>query len=279
MSTGQNLFHMKSKIVLPQILFERGHGRPRIGLVACLHGDEPIGHRAIMTFAAAALLQGSIRAVLAHPRAVAKAKRFFDSDLNRSFAQPKGSSEEGRVARAVLHALAGCDSVIDIHGTNSRIDALAIVTRWNEKTKAILASLPVRNVMYAQSRVFAKGALISHVPTGVSLEYGPTKSDRRYGVAARHITQVLINKGVLPGAKKFYRKKIVYTIIGTYKVPEPFSPSSKLKEFTRIRKGDYIGHVRGKKFYATKSFYPIFLGKGRYKGSLALMATRRTVTL
>lgn len=247
--------------------------------MACTHGDEVIGRKVFGVLSKLAPTKGRLIGLMAHPRAVSQKKRFFKTDLNRSFPGTRRGDEEAQLAQHILRALKNCSIVIDIHGTNSDIDQLAIVTKWNAATRSLLAMLPISKVMYSPATAFAKGALVSHVPAGVALEYGPDKRGLRYSVAVKDIQQLLINKEIMVGKKKRYPKKLLFTIIGTYPVSKSFVQSKRLKDFQYIKKGEYIGRVGKKKLFARKSFYPIFLGKGRYPGILALMASRRRVLL
>lgn len=270
---------MTKSISKPIVVFDKGEGSPTLGFVACTHGDETIGLKAMAVLRDVCPMRGRIIGILAHPGAVANKKRFFKTDLNRSFPGKRNGSGEQKLARHILQTLRACTAIVDIHGTNANIDSLAIVTKWNSTTKSLLGMLPIRKVMYSSSRVFAKGALISNVPVGVAIEYGPDKSGLRYGVTVRHLKCLLRNNGIIPGRKMRYSKKVLYSIIGTYNIPKKFAQSSSLKEFRYIKKGQYIGRTGKKKLFATTGFYPIFMGKGRYPGVLALMANRQIVTV
>ncbi|MEK7659899.1 MAG: succinylglutamate desuccinylase/aspartoacylase family protein [Patescibacteria group bacterium] len=258
----------------PKTILKKGNARPSAAILACMHGDEIIGMKVCKELIRCDLMSGSLTGFLAHPSAHAHKKREFSYDLNRIF-PVKGKTREHQLARNIFRALREFDLVIDIHGTNSRIDSLAIVTKWNARTKRLLAEFPVKKVMYVPAHIYAKGALISHVPLGISIEYGPNKLGHQYRKALAHVEQLLINRGMLRGTKQLFPRKTLYTVIGKYDVPEPFRQNPHLRDFERIERGAHIGSHQGIKLYATRSFYPIFLGKGRYKGALALMTEKR----
>ncbi len=262
----------------PKQIFKKGSGHESVVILSCVHGDEIIGLRVCLELKKIHLLNGSLVGFLAHPSAYALKKREFKYDLNRNF-PGKGKDKEHYLARNIHHKLQPFDLVIDIHGTDSRIDSLAIVTKWNTHTKRLLAEFPVEKVMYVPAHVYAKGALISHVPLGISIEYGPNKLGHQYRTALAHVEQLLVNRGLFRGTKRLFPEKTIYTVIGKYDVPEPFRQNPKLRDFQRVERGEYIGKHGSEKLHATRTFYPIFLGKGRYKGALALMTKRRQVIL
>lgn len=273
-------FFMPQIIIKPITVFDNGKGSPTIGLVACTHGDEVIGQKSLAILRDVPVARGRLMGIVAHPRAVAEKKRFFKTDLNRSFPGKRHGGEEIELARHVLQSLKECNTVVDIHGTNSNIDSLAIVTKWDKKTKNLLAMLPIKKIMYSPARAFAGGALIRHVAaTSVAIEYGPDKRGLRFKIAVRNIKSLLANLEMISGKKIRYSRKVVFSVTGTYPVPKGFRQAVGLKEFRYIKKGQYIGHVRTRKFFATSGFYPIFLGKGHYSGTLALMAKCREIVL
>ncbi|MEA3292979.1 MAG: hypothetical protein U9P88_00670, partial [Patescibacteria group bacterium] len=150
---------------------------------------------------------------------------------------------------------------------------------FSSKIKGLLKLIPISKVALIRKNNLGSKALISYVNLGVSLEYGPDKSGKNYKKCLRDIKIILKNLELLPGKKNIFRSKEVYTVLGSYKVPNDFKPNNHLKEFQLIKRGQFIGHINKRKIKSTKSFYPIFLGKGRYKRTLALIAKKKDVEL
>jgi hypothetical protein len=138
----------------------------KIGIVACLHGDEQFGLRVTTALKG----QGDIVCVVANPQAVHAKKRYVHDDLNRCFNGSGHPYEQSRVT-AILKALQGCDYVIDIHNTTTSVKNALIVANLGPKTRSIITAHPGRYIAHMPP-LFAKKALIGQFPDGaVSLEY------------------------------------------------------------------------------------------------------------
>ncbi len=247
---------------------------PKVCVVACVHGDEPIGFRVIEQLKRLTIEKGSLTLILAHPRALNLKKRYVESDLNRSF-NGKSSTLEEKLARKLKHELYKSDLVLDVHATNSNFKELAITTSLRRSHLHLLKYTPIDKIMYAPRRVFGGNELISNAKIAIALEYGPNKKGTNYRYPLKHIKNILSAFGLLEGKPKISAKKEIYTVSGSYNVPESFTPLKNLREFKAIRKGQPIGHLEMKKVTAKYSFFPIFLGRGRYKNTLALAAREK----
>jgi len=256
-----------------KITLHSKHPGPRVCIVGCVHGDEPIGALCICALKKAKILKGSLSLIIAHPRALKKKKRFIQEDLNRSFGTRKRSFER-KLARELSRELNLHDVVLDIHATNSAFKDLIITTDIGKKHRNLMKLVPIEKVMYAPAKVFGGHELIAHTPLGIALEYGPDKTGKNFTLALSHIRAVLASFGMIASRSRIYPRKKLYTLSGAYRVPHGFKPSPKLRDFLRIRKGQHIGSISSRPLKAEYDFFPIFLGKGRYKGTLALTARK-----
>jgi succinylglutamate desuccinylase len=249
----------------------------KIALIGCVHGDEVIGERLIKYTFQLKSLSPFVQGIIANPLALKRKKRFIDSDLNRSFPGDLKGNHEQKIAAKFLKQLFVYDLCLDIHATNSNFDSLVIVTKLNNEIKKLLALIPINKVALMKNAKFKNGALINHASTGIALEYGPNKSGRNSVRAFKDLKQLFINLGLLSGHQKTYPDKTLYTVYDSYTVPEDFQQSKQLKDFQLIKKGEVVGVSSNKKIRSSKSFHPIFLGKGRYQSTLALMADKRNI--
>lgn len=256
-----------------------GQGKPNIAIIGCVHGDEIIGKKVINQLKKIKLKKGTLTFIIAHPKAVAKKKRFFQKDLNRSFPGRKNGMTEEKIAYELNKILKKFDLVIDVHATNSDLKSLIAITKYNKQIKNLLKITPIKRVAYAPKKVFGAKELITYSKLGVSLEYGPNKSGRNYKRALNHVKIILKNLGVLKGKKTLYKEKDLYKISGIYRVPNNFQQNNKLKDYQLIKKGQLIGKINKKAIYSDKNFHPLFLGKGRYQETLALMAKKEKIKL
>lgn len=250
----------------------------KIVIIGCTHGDEIIGKKVINFFDSVKLEWGSITGVIANKKALARKKRFIDIDLNRSFPGKQFGNNEEVIAYNLKNKLKKYDLCLDIHATNSHFNNAIIITKLNKRIKQLLKLIPVKKVVLMKKKIMKSGALIHHTPLGICLEYGPNKSGANYKYAIQDIYQLLTNLDFLKGKKKFYIKKELYEVDDIYKVHKNFVPNKILKDFSLIKKGQFIGKLNDEKKFSRKNFYPIFLGKGRYESTLALMANKKEWT-
>lgn len=249
--------------------------KPSVCIVGCLHGDEIIGKKVIEALGKLEIKKGNILTIIANPQALLHKKRYIDQDLNRSFPGDVNGNAEQKIASRLLNIIKGYDLVVDIHATNSNIDNLAIITKLNKGTKAALKFLPIQKIAIVKQKVFGGHELISHCRVGISLEYGPDKSGHNYKLALQHVIKLLIGLGMVAGTKKYYRNKILYTVSGRYTVDKKFQQNATLNDFKLIKKGQIIGHMQKNIIKSDKTFYPLFLGKGHYEETLALVAKEK----
>lgn len=248
-----------------------GRGAPHVAIVGCLHGDEPIGQFAITELSRSLrLIRGSITFVIAHQQARVTNHRYIESDLNRSFPGSTHGTLEERLAQCILQRISACDYVIDIHATHSAFDKAVIITQYTNDTATILRVTPIERVCLMDEHVFS-GGLISHVRGGISLEYGHGKAGANYPEAVSDIRHILCGLGMIEGPTQAYQHRY-YHVTAPVAVPSDFVADSRLSDFVKIKRGDTLGHHLGQPLYAIRDFYPLFLGKGHYNGTLALAA-------
>lgn len=251
-----------------------GSGKPSLAIVTCVHGDEIVGRRIYNYLKKKKISQGSVLLLLANLKAMQRKRRFIRQDLNRSFPGRKKGVFEERLAAEILEQIRHCEYVLDIHATNSNIDALSIVTKKSRKLDYFLSKINVHKVAMINKKIFGGKEMISHVSAGVSLEYGPDKSGRNFKKIVSDINDILIRMKYIKGSAPKISKKSRYAVIGTFSVKKGFVQNKALDDFKKIKKGDCVGTVGKKKLFSPGDFYPLFLGKGRYKKTLCLMAKK-----
>lgn len=251
----------------------------KIAVVGCVHGDEIMGKLVINELKKNPALKQKLAFFVANEPALAKRKRCLKKDLNRVFPGKKKGLAEERIAYFLYRQLRSFDLVIDLHATNSNFKSLAVVTKFNQPIKNLLKIIPIDKVALIKKSVFGGREMIGHCKLGLALEFGPNKSGKNYPRTLAVVKTILKNLNILPGQKSFYSKKELYTVAGSYKVPDNFKATAGLKDFSLIKKNQVTGHVGRQVVKSNKNFYPIFLGKGRYQGTLALVSNKKTVSL
>lgn len=252
-----------------------GGGKPSMAVVGCLHGDEIIGKKVVDELGDVKLKQGSLSLIIANNKALRKNKRFIKKDLNRSFPGRKNGDGEEKLAYSLVKILRSFDYVVDLHATDSNVGSLSIVTKLSNDIKNFLRYVPVKRVAFIKESDFSKGNMIDFCKAGVSLEYGPDKTGGNFKKALADVQVILKNLGLLDGDKKLYPEKELYTVSGVYTVGDGFVQNNKLRNFCLIDIGQEIGKLGGSAVVSKKEFYPLFLGKGAYEGTLALVADKK----
>lgn len=279
----------KDKLALPPTSFYNknmsyykheilGSGKPNVAIVACTHGDEPVGKKVLTRLKKIKINRGTLHLIVANPLACQRHRRFIKQDLNRSFpGKSKGNWEE-KIAYQLTPILKKMDYVIDIHGTNSNFNFLAILVKLTKKNREILKCLPGKKTAMIKQRSLSGKPLISACPNSISLEYGPSKNGKNYPRALVDIKIIIKKLKLINQAnknQKKYTQKELFIVNGNYPVPPSFKQNDKLHDFRLIKKGDFIGYSGKRELYSKKTFYPIFLGRGRYHKLLALTAIKK----
>jgi len=229
---------MKIKIV--------GNGKPVIGIVACLHGNELLGKKIIDRLNKIIPLTGQLIFILANEEAMNIGKRFVSQDLNRSFPGNKNGNHEERLAVKLLSELSVCDFIIDLHSTIAKTDSFVIFTKRGKKIKEFVNSIPIAKVVFLESKINKNNSLINNASCGVSVEFN---RNTNFIKAAGMIGSVLINLGVLEGKKE----KVAKEFYSAYGVIEK-------KGTDRLRLKNFKKTILNKEI-----FYPVLFGEKEYK--------------
>lgn len=144
-----------------------------VGLIACMHGNEILGKQVADQLPA---IEGvEVLTFLANPEAYAKGVRYLEKDMNRCFpGDPHGALEE-RLAHSLLHKLAACDWIIDIHTTMAATDSFVIAVEHTPLVDQLVAAVPLDKVVYMTGSLASGQALINHKP-GISIEFADVTS-------------------------------------------------------------------------------------------------------
>ena len=107
-----------------------GSGKPGVGIVCGMHGDEKTPLLIASKLKDIKLMKGSLHIFLGVNQLAHKLnKRFVDADLNRSFPGKEDGNLEERIAIKLLKELENLDLVIDLHDFEMETPLLARVNR------------------------------------------------------------------------------------------------------------------------------------------------------
>lgn len=252
-----------------------GYGRPVVGIVACLHGDEKLGKHVIRRLKSIPLKKGTLEFIIANEEAMRRNERFIDDDLNRSFPGDEYGSYEERLAVDLREGLANYDYVIDIHSTTAKTEDFMITTGKDEETRRLASYVPLNKVVRMGPKITKGTSLIENVRCGISIEF-----DRRTEIqsAFGKVAACLTNLGSFAGiAEKTDQETYL-----AYNKMKKTEQNSKLelvnfRQTTIVRGFKY--RVMGREISCPtlrETFYPILFGERAYlkKGILCFKARR-----
>lgn len=196
----------------------------KIQFVTGMHGNEPMPVLALASL--------SVKQIVANPKALSKAVRFVQKDLNASFGTTGNSYEENR-AKEILKAISKSSLVIDLHTFTAPSEPFVIIV--DLALKEFAASLGFKHVVYMKHNIKKGHALINY-RNGVSVELGNHKDSKSFKNAIE-LVKTIQDKKVKKHKVKFYE---VYDIIR--------------------KSGKYINFKKHK-----EGFIPILAGENAYK--------------
>jgi predicted deacylase len=268
-----------------------GDGEPAHAVVACLHGDEPCGLRAVdYVRDHRAALAGPVRLVVANERALAADSRSIDEDLNRAFPGDRASdSHESRLAAELLDVLDGL-TVLDLHSTVSSAEPFAVVGRPTDRSLALAAAAGTESVVDAS---YLGGGLLAYVD-GVAVECGHQGSPAAGGVAVRVTARFLAAAGLLespadllaaadttpefvPAGESGHHLPAPETPPTLFRIVEPAGEPGDVfvgENFVQVAVGEPFARRDGEPVTAREPFSPVLMSTDGYADKLGYRAVR-----
>lgn len=214
-------------------------------VVAGLHGDEVFGLKVLGILDRSN--RNDITTRVGHAEAIAKNKRYIETDPNRSFGK-KFNSLESEVASTISKKMSECapDYIIDIHTSRSNVRAVAIVSTITD-TNVYLAHALNAEALVVMPKELTVTSLIGCMPDrSISLEFGANQRSDKLAVKTAEAIQSL-------GRTKVVKQKLpIYTVIS--KIPKSFEG---LKDIKNLK---YDAKLKGYPFLAGVNTYPDFGG-------------------
>ena len=183
-------------------------------VVGGLHGNEPLGVRAIVEYhkiLSELDLDGTVTFILgnaeAHKRYLEgdENARYIDSDLNRAFLDglSREYSEYSRVMEFMdfFEKNRGADVLLDLHSVSKGNSKFCVYPNFSHRSKelAIRTCIPNKHFVYHHEHL--EGAMLSKASmygiNPIAIECGNHKSEDGLDVAMDHITRMLIHTGIV----------------------------------------------------------------------------------
>lgn len=244
-------------------VIDKGTGKPQLAVVGSIHGDEPVGKKAINRLKDELEFKKPVRFIIANEEALEQGKRFLDTDLNRSFPGDKNSSShEKRLAAELLDKLDGM-TVLDLHSTHSHPEPFAVIKDLEDVERMKLAG--VENAVYFEEE---SGSLIENVD-GLVVEAGHQGSEKAVDNAVEVAKNFLAAHDAIegePGSSEPQVFREFETVEGDYEF--------LAENFKEVEEGEVYARSEDEELVAEQSFYPVLMSTNGYEGKLGFKAEK-----
>lgn len=251
---------MKNKNDL--IINKKGNGAPVVLIVGSVHGDEVVGKKVIERLKKVSIKRGTLITLVANPKALAKNKRYLDSDLNRVFPGKINGDREEKIASKIFTLLQKVEYVLDIHSTETNTKDLVIIKKNNKNIKNLIRLIQPKRVLLMSEKV-GQGSLINHHLAAVSLELGRHGSQYVIKQSWQMVMTVLARLEMTNFKNLCTNKTDYFKLIGKQDKPKDFK-MNKVNNFSLIHKGDVLGYVGKTSIKATSDFFPALFSQNSY---------------
>lgn len=214
-------------------------------VIAGVHGDEVFGLKIIGAIDRSS--NQNITTVVGHAEAIAKKRRFIESDLNRSF-ELKSHTIESRIAKSISDNLRNNqhDYIIDIHTSRSNVKSVAIVAKLTETTKYLAHMLETDAIVIMPPQLTSTSLIGCQPDKSISLEYGAGKRSDKLAIKTAEVIMSLGN------IQEIKHDLPVYAVIS--RIPKDYEGLSGIKNL------EYDVTLNGYPFLAGVDTYPDFGG-------------------
>ncbi|WP_135828833.1 M14 family metallopeptidase [Halorussus halobius] len=254
-----------------------GDGRPRVAVVAAIHGDEPCGVRAMERLLEdPPAVDRPVKFVVANERALDRGVRYVDEDLNRAFpGDPDADTHEGRLAAELVAEIRDC-TVLSLHSTRSYAEPFALVDRVGDLARSVCPFLSVSVLVETGEQ--SHGRLIAS-PDVLEVECGLQGSDRAADNGVELIRGFLRATDVV-GEDPAVTPRSTTDEVVVYRLGPPV-PKAAADEyevfaanFEEVAAGEAFAAADDRPVVAEESFYPVLLSADGYEDVFGYRAER-----
>lgn len=259
-------FERKGRIV--PIIEEYGSGLPVVTFVACMHGNEKAGIEILERLREQLIIQGTMRLVVANPKAVIMSKRFVEQDLNRCFPGKIDGKFEEQLARQLRRQLSNSDFLVDLHSTTAQTPPFIITRQYQRLVKDLIEAAGIKKVVI---RPRSGVALIDWVKVGIGIELGPHDAPQTLEDGFSAVINVLSTLNMIKKKKDRINEEAIECFKAEVVLPMPSRFEARpegIHNFQMIEKGSAVGISDGVEIVVEKDFYPILYGEVSYQDTL-----------
>jgi succinylglutamate desuccinylase len=230
------------------------------------HGNERIGEKVSAEIRAtySSLIGKGLDIQIANEEAYRQNKRFIEVDLNRAFpGNTEGSYEERRAYQIASH-INEYAIVIDVHSTESGSGDMVIVTKMDAPTRALLAYLSPKYVLFMN---FSSSAnLISYANIGIALEMGADSDRATFQKTMQGIERILSYAKLIDETPPLSDQSQYFEVFTQIEKPKGARLLAHVSNFILIKKGEVFARtIDGAGIIAQFDFYPVIFGSDNYE--------------
>ena len=235
-----------------------GEGEPEYAVLACVHGDEKSGWKAIQKLKNSDYeIKKPLKLVLANEKAFERDQRFVDVDMNRVFpGDPESDRYEERVAAELLE---------EVGDLKIKDAPFAIVEYPSETQLEMLRSLGLEEVA-DMTHVGAKNPELEFVAVEVS-----EKSEDPGEDAFEILRNFLAAEGVIEAEYS----KSQPEIFEVYETEEGAGFEFTAENFSKVVEGEVFAEKEDEKKVAEEDFYPVLMSTTGYEDMIGFKAEKK----
>jgi predicted deacylase len=247
-----------------------GEGKPVVGVVGLVHGNEPCGGYAIDKLMNIKPKKGTLILIKANTEAEKVNKRYVETNLNRAFPGKEDGKIEERIAYELFPFVQMCDYLLDLHSTSQESEPFIILNEDNEARSKLGSKLGVKN--FIELGGIIGGTLMDNEGVKLTVECGQHDSQEAKDVAVKVSNNFLKGIGMIDGEienTKLSKFRVIKQM--TIDNPDSFTFSEDIHPFKLVKEGDCIGSYPDKKVHASIDFYPVLITKKKGNQYLFMM--------
>jgi predicted deacylase len=247
-----------------------GEGKPVVGIMGLVHGNEPCGGFAIDSLKDVKPKKGTLILMKANLEAAELNQRSVEINMNRVFPGKEEGKLEEKIAYELFPFMKMCDYLLDLHSTSEDSDPFMIVVEDDEAKSKVASQLGIKNYIDLGGHI--RGTTMDDEGVKFVVECGQHDEELTKQVAVQVANNFLKATGIIDG-------KAPKEDISKYKVikqmvidnPDNFIFSQKIEPFKLVKEGDIIGSYSDKNLHASIDFYPVLITKKKGNQYLFMM--------
>lgn len=237
-----------------------GEGKPVVGVMGLVHGNEPCGGFAIDSLEGIKPKKGTLILMKANLEAAKLNKRSVEVNLNRSFPGKEDGKLEERIAYELFPFMKMCDYLLDLHSTSEDSLPFTLVIEDDDAKTKIASQLGIKNYIDLGGHI--RGTTMDDEGVKFVVECGQHDEELTKQVAVEVTNNFLKATGILggkPAKKEISKYKVIKQMV--IDNPDNFTFDKEIEPFKLVKEGDLIGRYPDKKLHASIDFYPVLITK------------------